>query len=409
MTKRIDPAQESQAVNEIGLSTDFWRDFGDAVWHLSVIDQLDTFAGEVAEQLRKILKCAKAVAVILSGDSLLWAWAIDHQDVVFGRTDPLTGGQAEIERMIRRKLGDSSICVPVKIGNIPLGFIGTSDFLGDRLAGPNATTQIMTAFTESFGVKLASLLSGEQQKENYEKLAQERLSAIGKEQVSFSTLAHDLRLPLLSVTMTCEILRRKIDPQRSDLLDLVSEIHVAGNHMLRMATNLLEFGKLGMEFDDLNCQTVHLRHVINEAIGMMRPLIRQQKTNLRVDVDLEVECWADAQRLRQIIINLIDNAIKFSPPDSPVRLSTDITNEDVRLSVSDSGPGIEPEMFEPIFCPYVRACQASGELPGAGLGLAISRQFARIMGGDIQLKSQVGSGSTFTLIVPRQPRPMASA
>ncbi|HET7375002.1 MAG TPA: ATP-binding protein, partial [Gemmatimonadaceae bacterium] len=115
-----------------------------------------------------------------------------------------------------------------------------------------------------------------------------------------------------------------------------------------------------------------------------------------------VSCLADPDRIQQVLANLLSNAVKFTHAGGEVRVDWDATPEQVRIHVRDNGPGIPSEKLEAIFEPFV---QLGGSLTrvveGAGLGLAISRELSRAMGGDVTVQSELGNGSTFTVTLPR--------
>ena len=108
---------------------------------------------------------------------------------------------------------------------------------------------------------------------------------------------------------------------------------------------------------------------------------------------------ADADKLKQIVINLVDNAVKFSPPDARVCVRTKLDGAGLHIAVQDQGSGVAPEDAPRIFERFYRG-GAGATVPGSGLGLAIARNLARLHGGDISVDSRPGQGSTFTLSLP---------
>ncbi len=111
---------------------------------------------------------------------------------------------------------------------------------------------------------------------------------------------------------------------------------------------------------------------------------------------------ADKERVEQILLNLLANAVKFTPAGGAISISTSHSKEEILLHVRDTGAGIPADKLEEVFQPFVQIhTRAPGTSRGTGLGLAISRELARAMGGDLSVKSKPGSGSTFTLCLPR--------
>jgi signal transduction histidine kinase len=133
---------------------------------------------------------------------------------------------------------------------------------------------------------------------------------------------------------------------------------------------------------------------------LMRPAAQQKAVKLELaDGDPLVSVEADADKLKQILINLLDNAVKFSPPDSSVRVRAEPMATALRILVEDRGPGVAPEDVPHLFERFFRG-RAAGVTAGSGLGLAIAKNLARLHGGDITLKSSPGQGSVFTLNLP---------
>jgi signal transduction histidine kinase len=136
---------------------------------------------------------------------------------------------------------------------------------------------------------------------------------------------------------------------------------------------------------------------------MLAPQVEKKRLRLNPgETPDDVLMLADQGKARQILLNLFANALKFTPPDGTIALDVQSQAETVAIAVSDTGIGIPASQLEQIFEPFVQARRSvdPGD-HGFGLGLAISRQLARAMGGDLTVRSVVGAGSTFTLIVPR--------
>jgi signal transduction histidine kinase len=135
-------------------------------------------------------------------------------------------------------------------------------------------------------------------------------------------------------------------------------------------------------------------------------LVRERASRQGLVLALEVEDglgdWvADIRKLKQVVINLLSNAVKFTPAGGRIKISCSTTGNTVSISVEDNGPGIPDDKLEAVFQPFVQLDRGlTRTTEGTGLGLAISRGLARGMGAEITLKTQVGKGSTFTLVLP---------
>jgi signal transduction histidine kinase len=231
-----------------------------------------------------------------------------------------------------------------------------------------------------------------------------------REQAEFATLAksrflgdisHELRTPLNAVIAYVEVIAAGLhgpvtDEQLADL-DRIRKSHI---HLIKLVDELLAFARAGTA--RLNQMIpVPMRSTVTQALSMVEDAMRQKAIAHRMGVDdTEVVALADPQHVTQVLINLLANAVKFTPSGGEIVTRCQVRDNHVRISVSDNGIGIAPGQFSSVFEPFVQLNQDSGEA-GIGLGLAISRDLARSMHGDISVESTWGEGSCFTLILPR--------
>ncbi|GLC23952.1 hypothetical protein rosag_04650 [Roseisolibacter agri] len=218
------------------------------------------------------------------------------------------------------------------------------------------------------------------------------------------TVSHELRTPLNAISGYADLVLMELrgpvsEEQRADL----ERIKRASQHLLGLINDILSFAKLEAGQVELELGDVTLAHTLHEVEALVGPQLAAK--SLRYDSEpcapgLAVR--ADAERLRQILLNLLGNAIKFTPEGGRITVACDGDEARVAIRVRDTGVGIPPDALERIFDPFVqvgRDLRAPSD--GVGLGLAISRDLARRMGGDLTASSVVGEGSTFTLLLPR--------
>lgn len=217
--------------------------------------------------------------------------------------------------------------------------------------------------------------------------------------------AHELRSPLAAVRSYADLLLRREQQREGDHRDLhgLTILSQQVAHMLRLVDNLLDVSRLDAGQFDLQYQQVNLVGLAQQVIDQQRPNAGQRDLLLEAEsAELMVTC--DAMRIRQVLTNLISNAIKYSPPDSVIsvrlRSATLLNNNApaVLISVSDQGPGIPPEEQERVFQRYYRAPGRRAE--GLGLGLYLSREIVQLHGGQIWIESREGQGSTFMVLLP---------
>lgn len=219
-----------------------------------------------------------------------------------------------------------------------------------------------------------------------------------------ATMSHELRTPLNAIGGYAELLDIGIHGPVTDAQKhALQRIQIAQRHLLGLINDLLNFAKLEAGRVEYQLNVVDLNVVVEEVLSLVMPQASGRQVISTCSDHGPLLVWADRERVQQILFNLISNAVKFSDPGDRVQLDCRITNESVIIEVIDTGHGIPPEKLESIFDPFVQVTPnlSADGAGGAGLGLAISRELARGMNGDLTAVSEVGEGSTFTLTLPR--------
>jgi PAS domain S-box-containing protein len=219
----------------------------------------------------------------------------------------------------------------------------------------------------------------------------------------FARLSHEFRTPLHAVSGYLEILQQNIHgglnhEQRKD----VERIHQAQEHLLALVNMILDFAKLEGGPVELAMAEIPIEETLRGAEALVTPQFTKKGvryTHRKGDPTLSV--FADREKVQQIVVNLLANAVKFTPAGGAVDLEWRVEDEILLVRVRDTGCGVPDDKIEQIFEPFVQL-RAPGSLPsgGTGLGLAISRDLARAMGGDVTVESDPGNGSSFTLSLP---------
>ena len=209
--------------------------------------------------------------------------------------------------------------------------------------------------------------------------------------------SHELRTPLTTVRGNIELLLREPPISDEDRVAVVTDIIAETERLIRLINDLLllERGDVGTV---LSTESVAVREVIEEVGRQFQRLDPDREIDIAAIDDVQVQANRDA--FTQILYILLDNAVKFSPPDGSIRVRTTATRDRLRVHVTDSGPGIPPELLPNIFERFYRGDEArSGN--GAGLGLAIAKVLAEAQGGQITVESQSGDGATFSVSLLR--------
>jgi signal transduction histidine kinase len=218
-----------------------------------------------------------------------------------------------------------------------------------------------------------------------------------------AVMSHELRTPLNSIGGYVELLEMEMrgpltDAQKSDL----QRIKRSQQHLLGIINDILNFTRL--EATELRYELIDVpvRALLSDLDAVMSSLA--QAKSLHYDCEMpaaNVFARTDPDKLRQIMINLVSNAVKFTTAGGWVRVSCSVQDSNVLIRVEDTGTGIPVDKLEAVFEPFVQLDRGLTRTnDGTGLGLAISRGLARGMGADITVTSRVGSGSTFTLTLP---------
>lgn len=221
-----------------------------------------------------------------------------------------------------------------------------------------------------------------------------------------ATMSHELRTPLNAIAGYAQLIELGVHGPVTDAqLDALKRIQRSEQHLLSLVNDVLNFAKLEAGRIDYELTDVSLADIVASITPMVEPQLHSKKLRYDADIALDVMVKADRDKLEQILLNLMSNAIKFT--ESGGRISIDAINDEadptgmVMLRVSDSGVGISREKQESIFDPFVQIDRHhSHTAGGTGLGLSISRDLARGMGGDLRVQSTEGEGSTFTVTLP---------
>ena len=214
-----------------------------------------------------------------------------------------------------------------------------------------------------------------------------------------SNVSHELRTPLTGILGSAQNLRDGLAgglPREQH--EYVEMIESDSGRLIRVVNELLEWGRLEAGHIRLECAPVAVRALVEEVFVLLRPAAERKAVMLELEGS-DTTVSADADKLKQVLINLLDNAIKFSRPQCAVRLAVASGPKGVRFTIQDQGPGIAAADVAHLFERFFRGRSADGTT-GTGLGLAIARNLARLHGGDITLESSPDRGSMFTLSLP---------
>jgi len=220
-----------------------------------------------------------------------------------------------------------------------------------------------------------------------------------------TAMSHELRTPLNAIGGYTELLTLGLGgPVSSQQADYLERIRRSQQHLMGIITDLLNFSRIEAGQITYDIAPISLQHVISAVAKLVEPQAEAKGVSLNLDPS-SIDCIAmgDRAKVDQILLNVLSNAVKFTAPEGSVRVTCRFTAKNASIDVIDTGAGIPADKLETIFEPFVQLGRSlSSAHEGMGLGLAISRDLARAMSGDLTVMSRVGAGSTFTLTLPRE-------
>ncbi len=217
-----------------------------------------------------------------------------------------------------------------------------------------------------------------------------------------ASMSHELRTPLNAIIGYSEMLQEEVEELRQpQLQDDLSKINTAGRHLLALINDILDLSKIEAGKMQLHLETFPIEPMLEDVITTVRPLVAQNANHLEVRrADRLGTLRADLTKVRQMLLNLLSNACKFTDHGT-ITLSAERDDQHVVFTVRDSGIGMSAEQMERLFEAFAQADAATtSKYGGTGLGLVITKRFAHLMGGDVQVMSTPGKGSTFTIELP---------
>ena len=228
-----------------------------------------------------------------------------------------------------------------------------------------------------------------------------------------SMMSHELRTPLQAIAGYCDLLLQGTSgpltaEQESDL----GAVKSASGELVRLLNDILDFARLESGASRPRLETVFVTAALARAEALVNPKLAEGDLRYRrIGCDESLALRANADRLQQVLLNLLTNAIKFTPSGGLITLECSADDRFTRIAVRDTGCGIPAEHIERIFDPFVQVDRhrIDSRQRGVGLGLAISRELVQAMGGDLSVTSTVGFGSVFTISLPRAEAPQLIA
>ena len=232
-------------------------------------------------------------------------------------------------------------------------------------------------------------------------LANNELLRLDKLKTDFlANMSHELRTPLTAVKGSINYLERTLtDPDHLEFIQII-EKNIA--RLTRLISNLFDFTKLEAGTIEWEFERQDISQLVKEVIDIMSPITLQKKITILSDCPEHLYAVIDLERMEQVLVNLLDNAIKFSNLKAQITIRVTPVNDHIQISIKDQGPGVPKENLETIFKKFYTATTGLNiKNQGAGMGLAISKAIVTAHNGSISVESKKGSSSTFFITLPK--------
>jgi signal transduction histidine kinase len=295
---------------------------------------------------------------------------------------------------------DRFLAVPLVVGGTVTGLVAVA------LTQPSDTADewLLSALADQTAVALENArLAGEVRLEMEGRLRASEGATSAKDR-ALSTLAHDIRTPIGAIDGYCWNMEDEIyGPVTNEQRKVLGRMRMSGRHLLSLLDNVMDMARLNAGVITVTASAVRLSEVAREASELVGPSSAAKLQTLEVREEADVVVSGDQARLRQVLVNLLGNAVKFTPQEGSVTVTTSECYIDDacwgEIRVTDSGPGIAADERAAIFEPYYRS-KGAALIQGVGLGLTISRALVAQMGGELRVESEIGRGCSFVVRLP---------
>jgi signal transduction histidine kinase/DNA-binding response OmpR family regulator len=356
------------------------------------------------EELNQRLDRYVGIAVIVLSVSLIAALLVSS---IFRRSvaEPIVH-LADIAKIVSRDKNYSVRATPIHSrGELTILIDAFNEMLMQIQQSEGALRKAHDELEQRVQERTAELQTAKSELESFSQSilrAKEEVERASKFKDQFlSTMSHELRTPLNAVLGFSDLLaEERYGSLNERQKRYVDNIHTGGQHLLKLISDILDLSKIEAGRMDLAIQEVPIESAFADVLSTLKPLAEKKSQILEQNCEAHLIVRADSTRLKQMLMNLAGNAIKFTPEGGRIELSAHETNGRVRVEVRDTGPGIPPEEQNHIFQAFYRLRQSGAAIEGTGLGLAITQRLAELHGSTLGLDSQSGQGSCFYFSLP---------
>ncbi len=377
--------------------------------------QQRTFDARVAGVSPDIAKTARTISITIHHDDSLLSEVvysgkkilIPDLEAYADRMDP------HLYKLAKHMEATSFILVPLTSQHRIVGFAGAS-------RGPTLCSQEDLELLSTIGNQVGIAIDNAEAYQQLEHMmatleqrvlarttelrnANEKLKELDQlKSAMVRSVSHELRTPLASVKMHVDnLLDGGTGSLQEEQKDVLRRVQNSTERLRRMINEMLDLSKIESGDTTLNQTVVCFHEVLSAVIKNLQPLM----TSRHLDIEVQrhpglPRLWVDKDKLHQILMNLIHNAVKFSPEQSTIHITTDLKQESIQICIADEGNGVTSNELEHIFLPFYRSSTTAFPNRGAGLGLTISKSLIEMHGGKLWVQSIAGQGSQFFFTIP---------
>ncbi|HEX7886524.1 MAG TPA: HAMP domain-containing sensor histidine kinase, partial [Phenylobacterium sp.] len=348
---------------------------------------------------------AEEVLTLLDGQPMLLT-LVERSGRVLNAAGAAIGGQAPSE-IVGRSLGHlvSDEDLPLLASALhTAAHHGKASVYVTPADNPDGSLEISLRTSGADGL-VAAVRDAREQVVRERRLEAERIAAeqqnAGKSRF-LANMSHELRTPLNAIMGFSDIMRQRLfGPLGDRYAEYAELIHESGTHLLELINDVLDMSKIEAERFELSLETFDARDAVAAVLRLMRGQADRAGVNLRGVLPIgPLQAEADKRAVKQIALNLISNALKFTPRGGSVTVTVQGSGDTLELVVADTGVGIAQDDLHRLGHPYEQMGDAEQRAAGSGLGLSLVRAFARLHGGDMSVESSVGEGTSVTIRLP---------
>lgn len=218
-----------------------------------------------------------------------------------------------------------------------------------------------------------------------------------------SSMSHELRTPLNSIIGFSQLLNLgNNEPLSAGQSEKVKQIHNAGQHLLSLINDILDLSRIETQGFSLSLEPIDVKKAVQDCLVLITPQAQKRKIRICDNIttkDLPL-AFADFVRFKQVLMNLLSNALKYNVKGGQITLSAEINTPYIKLSIADTGAGIAQSQLDQVFLPFNRLGHENGDIEGTGIGLSITKKLIETMNGQITVESVLNQGSVFSIEIP---------